>query len=131
MRNKNRTYELLETASCDEFLTYFLSFYEKDIAKFFPDFRQQDAEDCTAFVICCEQMPAGILLGKVHDGIMEMRLYYSTPAYRDFAVGTFLYRTLPEHGIQRLVIPDPGQHRTALRKMGFNEQKGRGFVRDL
>lgn len=131
MRNQNRTYELLETASCDEFLTYFLSFYQKDMQKYFPDFRSEDAEGCTAFVICCEQMPAGILLGKVREGVMEMRLYYSTPAYRDFAVGTFLYRTLPERGIRRLYIPDPGRHRAILRKMGFNEQKGRGFVRDL
>ena len=131
MRNQNRTYELIETASCDEFLTYFLSFYREDLLKFFPDFREEDTADCTAFIICCEQMPAGILLGKVHDSTMEMYIYYSTPTYRDFAIGTFLYRTLPEHGIHRLYIPDPGHHRAVLRKMGFDEKEGRGFVRDL
>ena len=131
MRSHARTYELLQTASCDEFLTYFLTFYREDMRRFFPDFRQEDAADCTAFIVCCEQVPAGILLGQVHEGNMEMLLYYSTPAYRDFAIGSFLYGSLPEHGIQRLVIPDPGHHRPVLQKMGFKKQEGRGFVKDL
>lgn len=131
MRNRSRTYDLLETVSCDEFLTYFLTFYEEDIHRYFPDFRQEDAGDCTAFVICCEQMPAGILMGHVREGEMEMLLYYSTPVYRDFSIGEFLYTALPEHGIHRLVIPDPGKNKLSLRKMGFKSQAGRGFVREL
>ncbi len=131
MQNRAKTYELLKTVSCDEFLTYFLTFYQEDILKYFPGFRQADAADCTAFVICCEQMPAGILLGKVHDREMEMLLYYSTPSYRDFSIGEFLYSTLPKYGIQRLVIRDPGQHGVILQKMGFKEQEGTGFVKEL
>ena len=62
---------------------------------------------------------------------MEMLLYYSTPSYRDFSIGEFLYSTLPKYGIQRLVIRDPGQHGVILQKMGFKEQEGTGFVKEL
>ena len=131
MRNQAKTYELLETASCDEFLTYFLTFYKDDILMFFPGFRQEDSAGCTAYVVCCEQMPAGIMLGHVKGEEMEMLLYYSTPTYRDFAIGNFVYGALPDYGIKKLVIPDPGQHRDILGKMGFREEKGSGFVREL
>ena len=131
MRNRERTYELLETASCDEFLTYFLTFYEEDIHKYFPGFKLEDAEGCTAFVICCEQMPAGIVLGQVRRGEMELHLYYSTPAYRDFAVRTYLFSRLPEFGVRRLVIRSGDQHRESLGRMGFSEQEDGVFVKEL
>ncbi len=131
MRNHSRTYELLEMESCDEFLTYFLTFHQEDIKQYFPDFRQEDAAGCTAVVICCEQVPAGIMLGHVHQHEMEMILYYSTPAYRDFAIGTFLYSTLPQHGIQRLVVRDPGSRRDILEKMGFTDIPEVGFTKEL
>lgn len=131
MQDRSRTYELLENVSCDEFLTYFLTFYGQDIKKYLPDFHQEDAAGCTAFVICCEQMPAGILLGRVQEGDLDMILYYSTPSYRDFSIGEFLYSSLPKHGIRRLIIRDPGDYSEILRKMGFTEQAGTGFVKDL
>ena len=131
MRNHARTYKLLETKSCDEILTYFLTFYQEDMMQYFPDFHPEDAAGCMAVIICCEQTPAGILIGSRHEGEMDMALYYSTPSYRDFSIGEYLYNTLPEHGIQRLVVRDAAHRKEILLKMGFVEQPGTGLVKEL
>lgn len=152
LRNRERSYDVLELKSSDEFLAYFMKYYRQDIRQFFPDFETRSARECLsvspgmdsapgaepaapgqprAFIVLCEQSPAGILLGSLRDGILDVELDYTTPVYRDCSAGSYLYERLPEYGIRRLVCDGAApEHEAYLRRMGFAPEEGR-FVKVL
>lgn len=143
MRSQTRTYDFLKLGSIDEFTTYFLTYYQEDMEKHFPDFLRdlsQEPQQTEGYVVFCEQVPAGILIGRrcrsregsAPGDTLQVILDYTTPAYRDFSVGSFLYDQLPDAGIRRLVCP-PGSpaHQDYLSKMGFTAAEDRQYEKRL
>lgn len=125
-------YDLIDVKQNDAFLAYFMEHYKSDIREFFPDAERDAKSADAAYMICCDALPAGMLLGKkMKDGKLEILLDYTTPAYRDCSAGVFLYAKLAGKGIRQLVYSGKSQkHVPYLLKMGFAAKDGT-YVKQL
>lgn len=132
LKKNSRHFDLIDGKAEDSLLTYLLNYYMDDIKTYFPDWDKSAMKADTAYIVCCDAVPAGILLGKMQDKeTMEIILDYSTPTYRDCSVGKYLYSCLPTRGIQKLVFTqETGKHETYLQKMGFFKENV-GYVKKL
>lgn len=130
--DNNNNYELIHGKTEDSFLAYFIQHYGKDIRNYFPDKVLDPALADVAYTVCCEGIPAGILLGKKEaNGVLSINVDYTTPVYRDCSVGGFLYSRLKEDGFRKLVCSEMREgHRSYLKKMGFKEENG-VYVKEL
>ncbi len=129
----DKQYDLVDGMKEDGLLDYFLRYYGEDIKKYFPDFLGDMTEADKAYVVCCNGNPAGVLLGKqTADGELNVAIDYSTPAYRDCSIGTYLYSKLPSQGIRTLTYSgkEAEKHVSYLMKMGFVRENG-AFVKKL
>lgn len=133
-------FDLISVKTDDTFLIYFLDHFQHDIRDFFPETArelsaiiasasQPAANSCdsdTAYIVCCDATPAGVLLGKMDEnGTFAITLDYTTPYYRDCSVGGFLYDKLAEQGIQRLAYSGNSiKHEPYMKKMGFQKENG-------
>lgn len=125
-----RHFDLVDGKTDEAFVNYMLSYYNEDIETYFPN--RTLTEPDTAYIVCCDAVPAGILLGKKTDEeTMDIVLDYSTPTYRDCSVGKYLYAKLPNLGIHKLVFTGiAGKHEPYLQKMGFVKEDG-AYVKHL
>ena len=76
------------------------------------------------FFVTRNTVPAGLFIGKKEKDIMEILIDYTTPAYRDFKIGTFIYETNDQRfktmGIKTLVsAKGTPKHQSYLERMGF------------
>lgn len=137
LRNHERHYDLIETTPEDGFMKFLLSSFKSDIRKYFPGFEAGENQDCVAFVICCQNAPAGIFLarsitGPSGEAQLDVVLDYTTPTYRDCSVGAYLYNALPEYGYSGLIAHSgSAPHTKYLRKMGFREEQAGRFMLDF
>jgi hypothetical protein len=70
--------------------------------------------------VCHKGTPAGIIIGNLKDGVLELLLDYSTPEYRDFSIGKFLFSKLPSKGIKSVIYRGSDEnHKEYLAKTGF------------
>jgi hypothetical protein len=126
-------FDLIVGKTDDAFLLYFLRRWKEDIKLHFPEFDRKAINAETAFIVCCNGVPAGVLLGrKVEEGTLDIALDYSTPTYRDCSVAEYLHAKLPAKGFDTLLSSQSKTkgHIGYLNKMGFVEQKG-VFVKKL
>ena len=122
-----RQFEIVKSAGTDAFVQYFLSHNSKDIENFFTEFQAVSCECMTAYMVCCNGDPAGILLGQQDsNGTIDVLIDYSVPAYRDCSVGGYLYQNLPALGVSKLVCAQSAaaSHQAYLEKMGFTKTDG-------
>lgn len=130
---KEQSYALVDGKAGDSLLRYILDYYREDISRYFPGFRSEEFSQSAAYIVCCNANPAGVLLGKeTAEGVLEVALDYSVPAYRDCSVGEYLYSKLPAEGIHTLVFSEEKSehHIPYLKKMGFAEENG-SYVKRL
>lgn len=122
----NQKYELVEGTGDDTFLLCILEHYKDDIKTYFPEFTWQRDSFDAIYMVFCDAVPAGVMLGKMKDGgEMEVVLDYSTPKYRDCSVGAYLYSQLPEKGVHKLTFTSKSQgHEGYMKKMGFVKENG-------
>lgn len=126
-------YDLVEGTSIDTLIEYFLNHYEQDIQTYFPKFDGKNADIDRTFVVCCDGNPAGMMLGKdLGNGVLDIVLDYSTPAYRDCSVGAYAYSKLQAKGVKKLQFAQAASeaHTAYLTKMGFVKENGM-FVKNL
>lgn len=120
-------FDMISGKTDDAFLLYFLRRWKDDIKLHFPEFDRKAIDAETAFLVCCNGEPAGVLLGrKTADGTLDIALDYSTPTYRDCSVAQYLHAKLPAKGFHTLLSSQSKTkgHVSYLNKMGFVEQKG-------
>ena len=118
-------YDLISGRTDDAYFTYFLNHYKNDILHFFPEADSTLTNLAalgnthTVFIICCDTVPAGILLGTLlENGTFAITVDYTTPMYRDCSAGRFLYARLPENGIRTLAyMGNSDRHVPYLQKM--------------
>lgn len=115
-----KDYSVVPLSADEAFYQYFLSRFEKNIRRFFPNF-DKNATYSKMYMICCKTDAAGILLGNDgEEGEINVAVDYATPAYRDCSAGKHLYRYLAERGLTRLTVADCSfWHHSYLRHMGF------------
>lgn len=126
LRQKEQSYDLVESAQGDGLLAYLLDYYREDIRTYFPGFSSGGGTN-RAYIVCHKGNPAGVLLGTDSgQGTLQVVLDYSTPTYRDCSIGTYLYSKLPSKGIHTLVFAEAESqaHTAYLTKMGFIKENG-------
>jgi len=132
MMHTTKAYEIVPVTPKDGYLMHFIQTHRVDIDKCFPGLKVDlNRADCAWFVNC-EQKPVAILLGKENDGVLDIQLDYSTPEYRDFSVGTYLFEQLKSERIRKITYngPTTDAHRVYLTKMGFQHVSD-GYVKRL
>ena len=67
--------------------------------------------------------PAGIMLGHEDNGVLNVALDYSTPAYRDCSVGLFILENLSRPMKIRYDNAED-THLDYLKRLGFTENNG-------
>ncbi|MCR4842520.1 MAG: YgjV family protein [Eubacterium sp.] len=133
LEKKDRHYDLIKVEAGAGMMKYLLDYYRDDILKTFKDVALDVSADCDeAYIVTCDTVPAGLLLGnRTDDGVVRIIIDYATPAYRDTSVGMFLYSMLSDYGIRRLEFSGRAVgHESYLKAMGF-EKTDAGYVKEL
>lgn len=117
-------FRLLEVQRDSEYLDYFLSFYAKEIRRFFPRFSPSAPESQLTLFVLRDLVPAGLLMGEVRGSSLWVRLDFVIPQFRDFKIGRYLFVEKADlfraRGITEIVsVPGTEEHSAYLRKMGF------------
>lgn len=117
-------FEYMAVPASDRSLQHFLAYYRQDIGAFFPGFTGLEGCD-RIYMICRETEPVGILAGSEAEGELCVALDYTTPKYRDCSVGSFLFASIGNEGIKRVVASSENKaHLRYLKKIGFVRQDG-------
>jgi hypothetical protein len=130
-------FKVLEVEPHGYYLRKFLSFYDKEIKKFMPEFTGDIAEETNVFFILRNMVPAGLLVTREHeDGKLWVEMDFAIPAYRDSKIGKYVYAHQAE-------IFDVRKHKAVyceavekthqkyLKRMGFVQQDGSVFSLEL
>ena len=132
LRNTEKEFELVKLSPEDGYLSYFLSNYMKDIRKFFPGFSAEKGKWDTVYATFFGGSAVGVLLGTKNGAALDVEIDYSTPAYRDCSVGTYLYGQLKDDGIKALITrTDNAEHASYLQKMGFTRTEDGTYQKQL
>lgn len=138
---KQEKFELVEFTKDAALIPRFLSFYQKDIQAYFPDFIMGENKEEIKFVVLRDIVVANIFVATVDtDGNAFVKINYTVPKYRDYKVGRFLFdegkEFLLSRGIKRIIYlqVDNMQHEKFLKVVGFkneNYENRRCFVKDI
>lgn len=123
LRRKDPSYRLLALQPRETYVQDFLRQNAADIASFFPDRNPEQNDPNRAYMVFHGAEPAGILLGNETDGVFNVALDYSTPAYRDCSVGAFILEKLPQPLLLRYDGAEES-HLSYLKRLGFAEKDG-------
>ena len=123
LRHGDSSYRLLSMQPGETYAKDFLESYGKDIANFFPERRPEEAAANRVYMVFHGSDPAGIMIGQEEDGVMNVALDYSTPAYRDCSVGKFRLENLKRPLLLRYSGAEE-THLNYLKKLGFEENNG-------
>lgn len=130
-------FDLIEFQGDERLVHKFLSFYQKDIDSYFPDYVHDPKINTFNFVILRNLVIANIFAGHMNeDGSVIVKLNYTVAKYRDYEVGKFLFQKNKEYliskGVKKLVYSSVANkgHRKFLRIMGFKNE-GNQFVKYL
>ncbi len=125
LRNSEPNYRLVPLQPGEGFVSFFLGQHREDIAQCFPGRSWDLGELNRAFLVCHGDEPAGLLLGKEEDGVLDVALDYSTPTYRDSSEGSYLIQHLPREGLRLLRYEKAEEgHVAYLKKMGYELKDG-------
>ena len=131
-QTSEKHYTLVETQKGDAVLRHLLLKYTEDILTCFPGLRVDPDNVEDAYLILCDDAPAGIVLGKRERETMHLLLDYSLPPYRDHSLGRFLLEAFRGKGIRTLIFSGPADnHKGHLEKMGFEAQADGSWVKKL
>ena len=123
LRRQDPSYRMLTMKPEESYVQDFLKTCAEDIRRFFPERRPEDMQPNRAYMVFHDAEPAGILLGREEDGVLDIALDYSTPAYRDCSVGAFMLEKLPRPLCVRYGGAE-AEHLDYLKKLGFTGKNG-------
>lgn len=135
--SKKELFETLEIRGDNKYLLRFLEFHNKDIQTFFPGFNYKPEINTISFFVLRNMNVAGIFLAhKDSKGALSVGLDYSTPEYRDYKNGRFIYRSLKKEfikgGFEQIIAPGlTTKHAKYLKRFGFVEENKDVFVKSL
>jgi len=130
-------YEVLQVEPNAHYLRKFLSFHQKEIKRFMPEFSGDISPDAVVFFILSNMVPAGLLVVREHeDGILWIEADFAIPAYRDFKLGRFVYDHQAEifnaDRFDQVHCEATEQaHQRYLKRMGFSQVDKTLFVLPL
>src|SRR2546430_11404830 len=111
-RHDERTYQVVQVGTDDDFLAHVLRTHSADIARFNPAFRPAaDGPARSAFLLLRGDDLVGVVLVRAVDpATAQVELDYVTKRFRDFTPGEFVYRRsrlFTDLGYRR-GVPPPG-----------------------
>lgn len=128
--NRKERFELLEFSSGGIMIDRFLSFYQKDIAAHFPDFKREKLDGNLNFVVLRDLVIANIFSATLaDDGSAKVIINYTVTKYRDYKVGRFIFdkekQFLLSKGVKTIYYTSVTnkRHRKFLSVMGFTMQE--------
>ena len=135
MYREQDDFRIMNLSGDSEYLAYFLKCHRGEIEKYFPLFDFSEHPERSAFYLVKNSIPIGLLIGHRQDEETLMsELDYVGAQYRDFKMGSFVYRNnmfFLSLGCKILKAPATGGgHDAYLQKMGFR-QEGQYFVKTL
>jgi hypothetical protein len=120
-RHDERTYQVVEVGTDDDFLAYVLRTHAADIARFNPGFTFSK-EGRSAYLVLRGDDLVGVVLVRAVDGTTaQVELDYVTQRFRDFTPGEFVYRRshlFTDRGFRRVLTP-PGMVAPYYGRLGF------------
>ncbi|MBG0566747.1 hypothetical protein [Actinoplanes aureus] len=131
-RHDDKTYQVVEVGTGDEFLAHTLRLHHDDIVRFNPGFAwDEDARrDAAAFLVVSGDELVGVVLFRTAgDGVAQVILDYVTQRYRDFTPGEFVFRQsryFADRGCHTVITP-PGMQAPYYARLGF-ERQGDSYV---
>ncbi|MFV0450891.1 MAG: hypothetical protein ACK5LS_01405 [Propioniciclava sp.] len=116
------------------FLADFIAANASEIARSQPDYHAE-AGDTFVRLLTRDGLPAGVITGEPTGRVLQVKLDYVTPAYRDSQVARWLFgdgkAVFSDAGFSRLVTTaETTIHRTYLEVAGFHRE-GTRYVLDL
>jgi hypothetical protein len=130
-RHDDRVYTVLEVDEDEVYLQHFLRVHQRDIARYFPRFR--DGSGRSAFLVQHGDETVGaVLVRDTGGGTAQVELDYVTPRFRDFRPGEFVFRRpgpFRDKGFRRVLTP-PGMVEPYYAELGFSRTDDR-YVLDL
>jgi hypothetical protein len=137
-RHDAAVYQVIEVAAQDGYLRHVLTVHGADIARFYPSFRVDGAEQSrerSAFLVLRGDETVGVVVVRDDgDGVGVVELDYVTQRFRDFTPGEFVYRrsgVFQDKHLRRLVVtPDAHGSRDYFARVGFRSVAG-GWERDV
>ena len=131
LRNKEPNYRLVPVRSEGSYVDAFLTAHREDIVRCFPGRNWNQEELNRAFLVCQGDTTAGLLLGREENGVLDVALDYSTPAYRDSSEGRYLVEHLAGEGLRLLHYERAEEgHLPYLKRLGY-QPKGSAWEREL
>jgi hypothetical protein len=131
VHNTKEDFDLLEFRGDEKMAHKFLSFYKKDIDKYFPGFDLDNSTSSLRFVVIRDIVIANLFAATVSpDGIAVVDINYTVEKYRDYKVGKFIFeqerKYLLSKGVKKIVYTSVhnSQHEKFLIKMGFTKGNG-------
>ena len=126
---RQENFDLIEFKKDAALIPKFLSFYQKDILTYFPNFEMEEKDNEIKFVVLRDIVVANIFIACVDEnGNAVVKINYTVPKYRDYKVGRFLFDEgkdfLQSRGIKKIIykkIHNP-QHEKFIRVMGFTKE---------
>ncbi len=111
----------------NKYLHKFITYYSKDIKKYFPDFKLEENLDAKSFFILRNMMPVGLFIyDEMPEGEVLIKLDYVIPEYRDLKNAHYLFTSLKSEdfinkGYHKLIAYSNSEpHKKYLKKFGFN-----------
>lgn len=93
MINAKSYFKLLKVSATNEYLQYFIEFYQDDIINFQPDIPLNISDNSLNIFILRDMVPAGLVSGRItSEGIFTVDIDYVIPRFRDFKTGKFLFQ---------------------------------------
>lgn len=93
MMHTQSYFKILKVSSNNEYLVFFLDFYQDDMLKYQPDIPLNITENSLNLFILRDMVPAGLVSGRsTSEGIFTVDIDYVIPRFRDFKTGKFLFR---------------------------------------
>ena len=126
--NSHEDFDLIEFQGTEKLVKKFLDFYSLDIHDYFPEFKHEINEEQINFVVLRDLVIANIFIAQLlPDGAAIIKLNYTVPKYRDYKVGTFIFKKdrmfLLSKGIKEIVYEKVAnkKHLHFLKRMGFQQ----------
>jgi hypothetical protein len=130
-------FKLLDVRAGNNYLDYFLTYYQEEMQKYFPGYEFKPENQQIIFFVLRNMVPAGLFIGRKTEGdALEVELDFVIPGYRDFKIGHYLYEKnsafFRSKGIQRIHTRAATQkHSRYLKRMGFIPGRGNQFFLKL
>jgi hypothetical protein len=127
--NRKENFDLIEFKGEEKLVDKFLTFYQSDIHRFFPEFDASQLTGNLNFVVLRDLVIANMFSAHINtEGDAEVMINYTLLRYRDFKVGRFIFEKekdfLCSKGVKRIVYRAiiNKSHQAFLKVMGFQQQ---------